>query len=251
MIFIADVHGASRLLRRLDRDGEQLVILGDLINFVDYRSLEGIISEVCGVEFVARWIEARTAGRTEAAKALWRDRWAGREKEFRSSYMERVVAAYVDITAALEGSGAIVTHGNVDHPDILREYLPDDCTFIEWGVVDVEGQTVGIVGGGAPTPLGVPGEVPEDVMADRLGRLGPVDLLATHVAPAVGPLQTDVISGGAKGSPAVLDYLVRHQPRDHYFGDIHQPQAARWQVGGTECRNVGYFRATGRGLRHP
>lgn len=250
MIFIADVHGASRLLRALDRGGDQLVILGDLINFVDYRSLEGIISEVCGVEFVGRWVEARTAGRIDEAKALWRDLWSGREEEFRSSYKERVLAAYIDITAALKGSGAILTHGNVDHPDILREYLPDDCTFIESGVVEVEGQTVGIVGGGAPTPLGIPGEVPEDVMAERLGSLGPVDVLGTHVAPAVGPLQTDVISGGAKGSPAVFDYITRHEPRYHYFGDIHQPQAARWRVGATECRNVGYFRATGRGIRH-
>lgn len=227
------------------------MILGDLINFVDYRSLEGIISDVCGVDFVARWVDARTAGRIDEARALWRGLWAGREDEFRSQYEERVHLAYADITAALEGSEALITYGNVDHPDILVDFLPPDCTFIESGVVEIEGETVGIVGGGAPTPLGVPGEVRENVMAERLEGLGPVDVLATHVAPAVGPLQTDVMSGGEKGSAAVLEYILRHRPRRHYFGDIHQPQASRWIVGTTECRNVGYFRATGKGIHHP
>ena len=49
---------------------------------------------------------------------------------------------------------------------------------------------------------------------------------------------------------AVRDYLIEHQPRYHYFGDIHQPQAVSWRVGRTLCRNVGYFRATGRVFVH-
>jgi Icc-related predicted phosphoesterase len=55
----------------------------------------------------------------------------------------------------------------------------------------------------------------------------------------------------SKGSPAVLAYLELHQPAFHYFGDVHQPQATIWRHGQTICRNVGYFRATGRGVRHP
>jgi hypothetical protein len=30
---------------------------------------------------------------------------------------------------------------------------------------------------------------------------------------------------------------------------VHQPQASTWRIGRTRCRNVGYFRATGRPLR--
>ena len=84
----------------------------------------------------------------------------------------------------------------------------------------------------------------------KLQRLGPVDVLCTHVAPAVRPLSTDVIGGRAKESAAVLDYVEAHRPPWHYFGDIHQPQAVSWRVGATLCRNVGYFRATRRPVRH-
>jgi Icc-related predicted phosphoesterase len=77
-----------------------------------------------------------------------------------------------------------------------------------------------------------------------------VDVLCTHVPPAVTPLAKDVVGGREKSFGAILDYLERHQPAYHYFGDIHQPQAVRWRIGVTECRNVGYFRATGRAVRH-
>ncbi|MDH3398902.1 MAG: metallophosphoesterase, partial [Acidimicrobiia bacterium] len=87
---------------------------------------------------------------------------------------------------------------------------------------------------------------------DKLDRLGPVDILCSHVPPAVAALSTDVITGRVEGSSvAILRYLGRHQPAFHYFGDIHQPQASRWRVGGTRCVNVGYFRATRRAIRHP
>jgi hypothetical protein len=77
-----------------------------------------------------------------------------------------------------------------------------------------------------------------------------VDVLCTHLAPAVEPLGRDVIAGRAKHSRAVLDYLLTRSPRWHYFGDVHQPQALSWQVGTTLCRNVGFFHDTGRAVRH-
>jgi Icc-related predicted phosphoesterase len=91
------------------------------------------------------------------------------------------------------------------------------------------------------------GEVSEEEMGRILSDFGPVDILCSHVPPAVESLRTDVITGRAeRGSLALLNYLRESQPRLHLFGDVHQPQASRWRVGRTECRNVGYFRATGR-----
>jgi len=116
-------------------------------------------------------------------------------------------------------------------------------------VVEIEGWGVGIVGGGM-VGIGTPGEITEDQMAERLAALGPVDVLCTHVPPAIGPLSRDVIGGRQKGSDAIVAYLERATPRYHYFGDIHQPQATSWRVGVTECRNLGYFRATGRAIHH-
>jgi Icc-related predicted phosphoesterase len=108
----------------------------------------------------------------------------------------------------------------------------------------------GFVGGGAATPLQAEGEVTDETMGDLLDRLGEIDVLCTHVAPALDPLQTDVITGRAeRGSVPVIDFIRAHRPRLHLFGDVHQPQASTWRIGPTTCRNVGYFRATGRALR--
>jgi Icc-related predicted phosphoesterase len=46
----------------------------------------------------------------------------------------------------------------------------------------------------------------------------------------------------------LLDFIREHRPRLHLFGDVHQPQASTWRIGPTRCRNVGYFRATGRAI---
>jgi Icc-related predicted phosphoesterase len=87
-------------------------------------------------------------------------------------------------------------------------------------------------------------------MAIKLGRLGPVDILCTHVPPDVQPLASDVVGRTSKASKEILDYLLEFEPPFHFFGDIHQPQATTWRVGNTTCINVGYFRATGRGVHH-
>ena len=88
-------------------------------------------------------------------------------------------------------------------------------------------------------------------MSDKLRKLGPVDILCSHLPPAVEALETDVITGRVEGSSeAIRIYLLEHQPAYHYFGDIHQPQASRWRLGRTRCINVGYFRATRRAVRH-
>ncbi len=195
-------------------------------------------------------VRLRTAGDYQGAGAVWRSYSAGREDELRARYTELIDAAYEDICGALAGAEAYVTYGNVDRLDLLRRHLPDGARFVDEEVVDVEGTRFGFAGGGTKSPLGVPGEVGDREMAGKLDRLGPVDVLCTHVPPAVPALSQDVIGGRQKGSEPVLDYLLRHQPRRHYFGDIHQPQATTWRVGVTTCVNVGYFRATGRPVVH-
>ena len=191
------------------------------------------------------------ARRFDEARALWDSSSDGQEAELRERFAELVDAAYADIGSALAGAGAYVTYGNVDRVDLLTKHLPDDNTFVDHGRFEIEGWTVGIMGGGVSSGLNEPGELADGAMADRLDDLGPVDILCTHVAPAIPALQKDVVGGMSKGSQAVLEYIERHQPPFHYFGDVHQPQASRWRVGETLCRNVGYFRATGTGQHHP
>lgn len=249
MILVADVHGAFDELARVAASGEPLLVLGDLLNFVDHRTHEGILSDVIGRDVVAHLAELRSRGDREGARGIWRRLTA----EHGTAIQERLdtlsEAAYVAMAGALQGADAYVTYGNVDRPDRLAANLPEGCRFVDGEVVEIEGWSVGFVGGGVPA-LGVPGEVADEEMRRKLAGLGRVDVLCTHVAPAVAALSDDVIGGRPKHSRAVFDYLIDQRPRWHYFGDIHQPQATRWRVGETECRNVGYFRATGRAVRH-
>jgi Icc-related predicted phosphoesterase len=249
MLLVSDVHGAFSALARVAAMGEPLLILGDLLNFVDYRTMEGMLADVSGRDFVIELTELRERGEHDAARALWKGFTAGREHEIRKQYDELIAADYQRTRASLEGSESYVIYGNVDRPDMLRDCLPDGCRFVDGEVVAIEGIRIGFAGGGVAS-IGVPGEIEEDALAAKLDSLGSVDMLCTHVAPAVLPLSRDVIGGRLKQSEAVLAYLREHRPRWHYFGDIHQPQATSWRVGSTRCTNVGYFRATQRPVRH-
>jgi Icc-related predicted phosphoesterase len=252
MLIVSDVHGAFDHLARLATAGETLLILGDLINYVDYRTMDGIVADVLGREFVRKVARYRAVGDYRGSRGLWQETIAGREAEIRRRIGEEVSNQYRRTGDALADGTAYVTYGNVDWPDALRDCLPDGSFFVDGVVVEIEGFRVGFAGGGAPTPLGVPGEVSEEAMAAKLSALGQVDILCSHLPPAVGALHTDVITGRVEGSSvAIREYLERHEPPFHYFGDIHQPQASRWRLGKTRCINVGYFRATGRAVRHP
>ena len=249
MLLVADVHGAAAALRRVAASGEPLLILGDLINFIDYRTNEGILTDVAGRPFVNEMVRLRSGGHMRDASELWADMSRGREAELRAQFDQLIELAYEDVCGALDGAEAYVTYGNVVQPTILAEHLPPGSRFVDAEVVDIGGLRVGFAGGGV-LRLNTPGEVSEATMAAKLASLGQVDILCTHVAPAVPALARDVIGGREKGSTAVLDYLLEARPPFHYFGDIHQPQAISWQLGDTLCRNVGYFRATGKAVRH-
>ncbi|MDX1689945.1 MAG: metallophosphoesterase [Acidimicrobiia bacterium] len=249
MLLVSDVHGANEALARVARLGEPLLVLGDLLNFIDYRTLDGMLADVAGKPFVAELVARRARGDRDGARRLWNEWAAGREDEVRREYTRRTAAAYAEVHAALDGAEAYVIFGNVDRPGMLRDALPPSARWVDGEVVEIDGVRVGFAGGGMPN-LGVPGEVSDEAMRAKLAGLGPVDVLCTHVPPAVPQLSNDVVGGRAKESTAILHYLLEHRPPFHYFGDVHQPQATEWRVGGTRCRNVGYFRATGRPVRH-
>ena len=249
MLIVSDVHGASAALRRVASMGEPLLVLGDLINYIDYRTNEGIVADVSGQELVDEFVSIRGAEGHEAASEIWHRHWVGREAELRERYRTVTEAAYRDVCDALRGCEAYVTYGNVDRPKMLADHLPEGSRFVDGEVVVIGGVRVGFAGGGMKR-IDTPGEVSENEMATKLANLDSVDILATHVPPAVPALACDVIGGREKGSVAILDYIERMQPQFHYFGDIHQPRATTWRLGATTCINAGYFRATGRAIRH-
>jgi Icc-related predicted phosphoesterase len=246
---ISDVHGAFDALTAVAARGETLLILGDLANLTDYRTGEGAVAKALGLEFARDAARARGEGDFERMRTIWRTR-SGDPDAARKGIEDAVNAQYEILSAALKDFRGYVIHGNVDRPDTLIEALPTGFEYVHGKRIEIEGVTFGFAGGGVTTPLQAAGEVSDVEMRSTLDSLGAVDVLCTHVAPALGPLETDVITGRReRSSRPILDYLNKSQPRMHLFGDVHQPQASRWRIGRTQCVNVGYFRATGRAFR--
>ena len=247
---MSDIHGRFGALAEVASRGEPLLILGDLINLVDYRTGEGIFAQVLGIEFARSIAASRGGARFEEMRNLWAEKVGDRSEWFRAAMAREVREQYRMMSKALAGAQSYVTYGNVDRPDILRESLPQGARFMDGEVVVIEGLRVGFAGGGLTTPMNASGEVSDQEMTDKLAALGEVDVLCTHLAPAIPALHFDVVTGKyERASRPVLDYLLQVRPRYHFFGDVHQPQAHQWRVGSTLCRNVGYFRATRRPVR--
>ncbi|MDX1468563.1 MAG: metallophosphoesterase [Acidimicrobiia bacterium] len=249
IVFVSDVHGAFGPLGRLVRRGDPVVILGDLANLTDYRTGEGAVAEVLGIEFAREAARARGWNDYGAMRALWSDHVGDRIEDVRVDIGKAISTQYERAAAELDGGEGWVIHGNVDHPEALVACLPESFEYAHGATVEAEGLRIGLVGGGTVTPLRARGEVSDDDMERMLHDLGPVDVLCTHVPAAVRALRHDVVTGRQeRGSEPVLGYIRRHRPKYHLFGDVHQAQATTWRVGPTICLNAGYFRATGRFL---
>lgn len=249
MLVLSDIHFALEPLREVVATGEMLIILGDLVNLTDYRTGEGAVAEVLGMEFARASASARGAGDYQRMRGLWTEAVGDRVEEIRAAIGAAIDAQYTRVAEALQGGHGYVIHGNVDRPRSLQRTLPDGYEYVHGEARVIDGLRFGFVGGGAATPLQAEGEVSDEAMEDLLARLGPVDILCTHVAPALDPLQRDVVTGRTeRGSVPLLGYIRAYRPLLHLFGDVHQPQASTWRVGPTRCRNVGYFRATRRAV---
>ena len=250
MIFISDVHDSPEALRRLVALGEEIAILGDLVNLTDYRTGAGAVAAVMGDDFATLTSVARAAGDYAGMRDLWTERAGDTPDEVRTRIRDQLSIQYKAAREALSAGHGLVIHGNVDRPEPLRTSIPETFSYVHGTVVERDGMRLGFVGGGVPTPMRAEGELSNEEMKELLDEIGPVDVLCTHVPPAVGPLRRDVITGrDERGSAPVHAYITENQPRYHLFGDVHQPQASTWRVGRTKCVNAGYFRATGRFLR--
>ncbi|MDC3033216.1 hypothetical protein OA181_00845 [Acidimicrobiaceae bacterium] len=73
MIFISDVHHGLDSLENLPSGKGPLVILGDLINWIDYRNGDGIAKDVFGEESVTKLVELRKKHDFTRRKELWNE----------------------------------------------------------------------------------------------------------------------------------------------------------------------------------
>lgn len=249
---VSDLHGAVDALRKAVPEGSTLLLLGDLVNFLDYITMTGILTEVFPLEAVQRVVDLRTAGEIEEARRVMKERSAGREEEVRAEIGRRVEAEYRAVFDALVDPTYLIL-GNVDNPPLAASLAATHphVHMVDGAVVTLEGERFGFVGGALPTPMHVAGEVTEEEMAAKIDTLGEVDVLCSHIPPAIPDLCFDTVAGKhERGSEDLLRYIEDVQPRRAYFGHVHQPLVSSLHVGRTLCINVGYFRSTERAWRH-
>lgn len=249
---VSDLHGAVDDLTEAVPPGATLLLLGDLINLLDYITMTGILTEVFPMDAVAEVVALRTAGRVEEARSVMRSRAAGRETEIREEIGTRVRAQYEEVFASLPDPTYLIL-GNVDNPPLAHSFAAERPGIHEpdGTVVELEGERFGFVGGALPTPLNVAGEITEEEMRSKVEGLGEVDVLCSHIPPAVPELCYDTLAGKSeRGSEDLLAFIEDVQPRRAYFGHVHQPLLSTLTIGRTLCINVGYFRATRRAFPH-
>ncbi len=209
MLALSDIHFALEPLRRVVETGETLLILGDLVNLTDYRTGEGAVADVLGMEFARASASARGAGDYQRMRGLWLEKVGDRVDEIRAAIGEAIDAQYDKVSEALHGGHGYVIHGNVDRPGSLERSLPNGYEYVHGETRDIDGIRVGFVGGGASTPLQAEGEVPDDEMSRLLGRTGP-GRCSVHSCPS--RLGSSADRCGDRPSRARLDAPSRLHP---------------------------------------
>ncbi len=242
---VSDVHGADETLARAGDGADALVLLGDLILFLDYADhSRGIFPELFGEENADRIVALRTARRFDEARELSRSLWAGVDRE---AEMDAAIRRQYARMFAVLPTPTYATYGNVDVPALWPEYTGPGTTVLDGQKVELGGRVFGFVGGGLRTPMRTPYEIDEAEYAAKVAALGQVDVLCSHIPPAVPELCYDTVARRFEhGSTALLEAIHSVRPKYAVFGHVHQPLTRRMRIGATECVNVGHFKATGR-----
>ena len=245
---VSDVHGTADALARAGDGADMLICLGDMLLFLDYADhTQGIFAELYGAEHARRYIGLRTERRFDEARqltaAVGARLAAERGGDLRALMEEAIRNQYAALFGAL-AEPAYLTYGNVDVPRMWNGYLKPGHHVIDGGRAEVGGVAFGFAGAGLISPYRTPNEVPEAEFAAKLAAVGQVDVLCSHIPPAVPELLFDSKARRMEsGSRALLDVIRRTQPRYALFGHVHNPLVRRVRIGRTECVNVGHFRA--------
>lgn len=242
---VSDVHGRADALAGAARGADALVCLGDLLLFLDYADhRRGIFADLFGEQNARQYIDLRTAKRFDEARTLSARLFAEYDNPA-SIFEQKIKDQYAELFTAMP-EPAYLTYGNVDVPRLWGDYLKPGHSVLDGGTAEIGGWRFGFVGGGLYSVYKTPNEMSEDTFGSKLDAVGEVDVLCTHIPPAVPELLYDTVARRLEqGSEALLAAIKRTQPRYALFGHVHQPLVQRTRIGNTECLNVGHFRATG------
>lgn len=243
---VSDVHGRTDALARTADGADALICLGDLLLFVDYADhSQGIFPDLFGPDAASQFIALRTAQRFDEARQMSARLWEGVGGDPAAVITRAASRQYQKLFSVLPVP-TYLTYGNVDLPPLWAPYLRPGHHVLDGERVELDGWSFGFVGGGLRTVYRTPYEIADDVYAAKVEAVGAVDVLCSHIPPAVPELLFDTVARRMeRGSEALLEAVRRTQPRYLLFGHVHQPLASGLRIGRTECINVGHFRATG------
>ena len=245
---ISDLHGAASAVAEAVDPDDTLLLLGDLINVIDYQTKDGILVDIFGVDAVNEVIGLRAQKKFEEARSVMALRRKGREAEIAVMFQQAFAKQYREVFSALPKKTYLIL-GNVDSPPVAHELLPENVEMVDGKVIELAGLRIGFVGGGLPTPLKIQGEIPEEEYDAKLHGLGEVDIICSHVPPDIPELTYDVIAKRhERGSAGLAEYIRDVQPKRALFGHIHQPLYSSTHIGKTHCLNTGYLRRTRRAI---
>ena len=245
MIFISDVHHGLDSLENLPSGKGPLVILGDLINWIDYRNGDGIAKDVFGEESVTKLVELRKKHDFTRRKELWNELFSKDREVKQTKSEESIYLQYREVLDKSKNFEVFLIPGNVDSLKILEETKTNNVTNIDGEILDYKGFKIGFAGGGVPTPINARGEIPEEEFKSKLENLGDIDIICSHAPPYADELITDVITNKKEqGWKSLKKFIQDKEPKFSIFGDVHQPKAYEWKIGLTKCINVGYFRSS-------
>lgn len=249
---ISDIHGEYEALREQLEPDDTALLLGDYLNLIDFRTLDGILARVYSTEEVKRVLEMIAQGNKQLALARIRDAVGGSPEK--SELVRQMIAeSYEEFFESIP-CRCYMLYGNTDGPHVMERYVSGRVEMIECGVQRIDGIRVGFVSGAprGPWTAGLPGEMEQARYDDMVRSLGPVDVLCTHFPPSIPELTFDKMANRDEiGSPALLSYIDRYAPAYHYFGHVHSPRESCCVRGETKVVNAGYFRAHKEALIHP
>jgi Icc-related predicted phosphoesterase len=245
---VSDVHGRMEGLAEAGRGADVFVCLGDLILFLDYDEPgNGIFADLHGEAMARQYIALRTANRWREARDLSQRLWSSLGENTWDVISREVGRQYRAIFAAMPPG--LLTYGNVDVPALWPDLVQPHHRILDGEAVEVGGLRLGFVGGGLPSPMRTPFEVPEEEFDAKIEAVGPVDVLFSHIPPALPELTFDTAARRfERGSAGLLRAVQRWQPRYLFHGHVHNPLVPRTRIGRTEIVNVGHFRSRRRPL---
>ena len=142
MIFISDVHHKVEFLEKLPKNKGPVVILGDLINWIDYRNGEGIARDVFGLENVLKLIEYRKQHLFEKRKLLWSELYANNPVQIQKKMNDAIDKQYNEVFKSLKNFEVWFIPGNVDDLHTLKNFESEKIKNVDNSIV---GQFIKIV----------------------------------------------------------------------------------------------------------